>query len=108
MMRIPCPWCGERAESEFTSGGEAFVPPDGADGASQACLAGDAPGPRAFAPDTWAERLYGRDNRYDAVTEWWWHAHGCRQWLVAERDPVSHRWLRVRPAIEAPGSGDGS
>jgi heterotetrameric sarcosine oxidase delta subunit len=80
MLLIPCPWCGERAEIEFVSGGERIPRP--AD-------------PAALGPEAWTEYLYFRDNRYGVQAEHWWHAHGCRRWLVVERDTATQEILAV-------------
>ncbi len=48
MLLIPCPWCGERDEIEFSYGGEAGIayPAD----------------PAALSDEEWAEWLFVRDN----------------------------------------------
>ena len=62
----------------------------------------------------WADRLYGRDNVRGMASELWWHVHGCQQWLLVQRDTVTHRVQAVAPvldgstgdaAVRAPGSG---
>lgn len=72
-MRIDCPHCGPRdiEEYEFRS----FAP-----------LAG-AP---AF------ERVYTRVNELERSVEHWQHVHGCRAWLVLERDPSAALVRSVR------------
>lgn len=79
-MRIPCPWCGERSETEFRSAGAALDRPAA---------------PDRLDDPAWADHLYGRDNLPGRATELWWHWAGCRQWLVIDRDLVSHRIHRV-------------
>ena len=76
MLLIPCPWCGARAETEFVCGGEAIPRP------------GD---PGALDDAAWTQYLYARDNRHGAQREHWWHAHGCRRWLVVERDTATQQ-----------------
>ncbi len=76
MLLIKCPWCGERAESEFSYGGEAGIK-------------------RPLEPDTlsdaeWADYLFNRKNPMGAHKELWNHAQGCRRWFEAERDTVSY------------------
>ncbi len=70
---ISCPHCGPRDTSEFYFRGEASRRPDYADGAA------------AF-----ADYVYGRDNLAGIGKEHWYHAAGCRNWLVVERDTRTH------------------
>ena len=91
MLRIPCPYCGPRDETEFHYGGQAHVPypadPDALDDAA------------------WAEYLFVRDNTRGLFAERWVHALGCRRWFNAIRDTVTYRFHRVyrldeqKPAI---------
>lgn len=75
-MRIPCPFCGERDLSEFQYAGDArLVRPD------------------AHARDAQAqfvEYVYVRDNPAGAHSELWQHRHGCRSWIVVQRDTLTH------------------
>ena len=73
-MRLDCPYCGLRDETEFAFGGEAQTVQPGSD-------ASDA---------EWTTYLYFRDNRKGLHTERWHHARGCAQWFYAVRDTVSH------------------
>lgn len=74
MLRIPCPWCGVRDETEFVYGGEA-----------------DLVRPAVTCSDEeWAEYLYFRDNRKGEHRERWRHARGCGEWFVAVRDTATH------------------
>lgn len=76
MLLINCPWCGERAESEFSYGGEAgIVRPAKPDELSDA---------------EWADYVFNRKNPKGAHTELWNHAQGCRRWFAAERDTVTY------------------
>ncbi len=45
--------------------------------------------------------LYLRDNLPGELDEHWYHAAGCRTWLVVRRDTRDHRVLSARPASEA-------
>jgi heterotetrameric sarcosine oxidase delta subunit len=76
MLRIPCPWCGERDEVEFSYGGQAGVayPRD----------------PGALDDEQWAQWLFFRDNPKGAFAERWVHAHGCRRWFEVTRDTVTN------------------
>jgi len=76
MLLIRCPWCGDRAETEFSCGGEAGIS-------------------RPLQPDTlsdaeWSDYLFNRSNPRGAHKELWNHAAGCRRWFEAERDTVTY------------------
>ena len=77
MFLIECPWCGSRAETEFSYGGEAGIvrPAD----------------PDALSDAEWADYLFYRKNPRGAHRELWNHAQGCRRWFGVERDTVSYR-----------------
>ena len=77
MLMIDCPWCGKRAETEFSYGGEAGIsrPPD----------------PYALSDAEWADYLYMRTNHFGLHRELWNHSLGCRRWFEVERDTVSYR-----------------
>ncbi|MGI9271652.1 MAG: sarcosine oxidase subunit delta [Woeseiaceae bacterium] len=82
MLLIKCPWCGDRAETEFSYGGEAGIT-------------------RPLKPDElsdaeWADYLFNRKNPRGAHDELWNHAQGCRRWFEAERDTVSYRISDIR------------
>jgi sarcosine oxidase subunit delta len=77
MLLIPCPWCGERAESEFTYGGEA--------GTVRPKQPGD------LSDTEWADYLFMRSNAHGAHKELWSHNLGCRRWFGVERDTVTYR-----------------
>ena len=77
MLLIECPWCGSRAETEFSYGGEAgIVRPVN---------------PYALSDAEWADYLFYRSNSCGAHRELWNHAQGCRRWFGVERDTVSYR-----------------
>lgn len=76
MLLIVCPWCGPRAEIEFSCGGQADI---------------QRPAPAAEVTDAvWADYLFMRDNTRGAAWEQWLHASGCRRWFKVERDTVSY------------------
>jgi heterotetrameric sarcosine oxidase delta subunit len=79
MLRIKCPHCGLRDESEFRYRGDASVARPGAD-SGEAAFAG---------------YVYQRVNPRGTHLEWWLHFGGCRQVLKVERDTVSHRIIAV-------------
>ena len=80
MLLIPCPWCGERDEVEFSYGGQADVP-----------YPAD---PAALSDEEWARYLFVRDNPRGHFRERWVHSQGCRRWFVLSRDTVTHEILR--------------
>jgi len=85
MLRIHCPFCGERDHSEFTYGGDASVDY-----------------PALSAPvEAWIDAVYVRNNPKGAHCERWQHSDGCRLWLIVERDTLTHEITRVAPARAA-------
>ncbi|QPC43199.1 sarcosine oxidase subunit delta [Kaustia mangrovi] len=79
-MRIDCPCCGPRDHDEFAYGGDASrTMPDIAD----------------TGMERWFDHVFLRDNPRGPHREFWHHAHGCRQWLVVERDTVTHEIAHV-------------
>jgi sarcosine oxidase subunit delta len=86
MLLIPCPWCGPRAETEFSCAGEARTRVAGGEGLDAAA---------------WADRLHGRDNLRGESAELWWHVHGCQQWLLVRRDTLTHTVHSAAPAMTA-------
>ena len=93
MLLISCPYCGERAETEFSYGGEAGIarPKD----------------PASLSDAEWADYLFMRKNPRGAHRELWNHAQGCRRWFEVERDTVTYR-IAASHALRNGGSeGDG-
>jgi heterotetrameric sarcosine oxidase delta subunit len=73
-MRIPCPFCGERDNAEFVYRGDASpVRPAAAE--SEAAF---------------VEYVYMRSNPAGEILEHWYHAQGCRNWLVVRRNTRTH------------------
>jgi heterotetrameric sarcosine oxidase delta subunit len=89
MLLIPCPWCGPRAQMEFSYGGDAGLKRP----------------PLDAAPDAWVEYVYLRDNPAGPHDELWFHAAGCRQWLRVRRDTRTHEILGSSPPVGTPGEG---
>ena len=82
MIRINCPFCGERDHSEFTYGGD-----------------GSVVYPELDAPaELWLDAVFQRENIRGVQTESWHHVSGCRQWLLVERDTMTHEIHSVRLA----------
>ncbi len=94
-MRIDCPCCGLRDHKEFAYGGDA---------------ARQRPAHHDTDIERWSEFVFLRNNPRGPHREFWQHIGGCRQWIVVERNTVSHEILSVRLAAdlsrEAPVSGD--
>ena len=81
MLLIPCPWCGPRAQVEFTYGGDASVTR-----------------PHPDAPmEAWVDFVYRRENPAGPHDELWQHSAGCRQWLRVRRDTRTHAILESGP-----------
>ena len=77
-MRITCPYCGEREAEEFPILGE---------------VAG--PRPQSDELEAFHAYVYLRDNPVGPTREYWYHASGCRRWLVVSRDTRDHAVLGV-------------
>ena len=82
MIRIICPFCGERDHSEFTYGGDGSIkyPEIGA------------------TTEEWVSAVFERKNIKGKQLETWHHLHGCRMWIVVERDTNTHEIFTVWPA----------
>ncbi len=83
MLLIPCPWCGERAQTEFTYRGDATV--------VRPAIDADA--------TEWYDYVYSRDNPRGEHTEWWQHTNGCRKWFKLRRNTWTHEILSSEPAV---------
>lgn len=81
MLRIPCPYCGVRDQTEFLFSGEAAVtrPAD----------------PAALNDSEWADYLFYRNNLKGLQLELWVHRYGCGQWFRLLRDTATHKILRA-------------
>lgn len=75
MLRLKCPVCGWRDETEFNYLGDATV---------------KRPDLSVTDADAWSEFVFIRDNPRGPHRELWHHVLGCRQWLVVERDTATH------------------
>ena len=81
MLLIPCPYCGPRAETEFSYGGQAHIarPQD----------------PDKIDDEAWAGYVFLRDNTKGVFLERWAHVHGCRRWFNVARNTVTYEILAV-------------
>jgi heterotetrameric sarcosine oxidase delta subunit len=86
MLRIRCPWCGERDETEFRYRGDASRPRPAADAGLAAFLA----------------YVYQRDNPRGWHPEWWLHVGGCRALLKVVRHTLTHEIHWVGHPEDAP------
>jgi heterotetrameric sarcosine oxidase delta subunit len=89
MLRIPCPWCGLRDESEFHYRGDASHRRPSAEAGL----------------DAFNAYVYQRDNLRDWHTEWWLHVAGCRRLLKVVRHTLTHEIRSVVSAAD-PGSAE--
>jgi heterotetrameric sarcosine oxidase delta subunit len=90
MLRISCPWCGERDEIEFRYRGDATRRRPAAGAALEQFLS----------------YVYERDNPLGWHTEWWLHVGGCGQLLKVVRHTMTHEIRFVgSPADEPPRRG---
>lgn len=76
MLKISCPHCGVRSETEFSYGGEADIyrPED----------------PYALSDEAWARYVFYKKNTRGNTEERWYHTHGCRKWFTVVRDTVNN------------------
>jgi sarcosine oxidase subunit delta len=75
MLRIDCPFCGLRDETEFSYGGDA----------SRA-----RPALEESSETVWNTYVFLRSNPKGLHEEYWFHQHGCRSWLRVTRDMITH------------------
>lgn len=85
MLRIPCPVCGVRDETEFVYREDASV---------------RRPEPSEMDPTAWHDAVFLRDNPRGRHLEYWHHVHGCREIVVVERDTHTHEIGPCRLARE--------
>jgi heterotetrameric sarcosine oxidase delta subunit len=83
MLRIACPVCGLRDETEFAYGGDATLVRPAHDETDR---------------EVWFDYVFLRNNPRGPHREYWQHVHGCRQWLVVARDTLTHDIGAVRLA----------
>ena len=81
MILIKCPYCGERDQSEFASGGEAHVV--------------RPKNPESLSNKDWGEYVFFRNNPKGIFYERWFHAHGCKKWFNVVRNTSTDQILKV-------------
>jgi len=79
MIRIDCPYCGLRDETEFHYGGDGTLTRPGDDATLGA----------------WNTFVFVRENPRGPHVELWQHTAGCRQWIKVARDTLTHEVLAV-------------
>ena len=82
MIRINCPFCGERDHSEFTYGSDASIKYPALDASEK----------------DWTEAIFFRKNIYGKQKETWHHSSGCRMWLEVERCTKTHKIFSIKPS----------
>ena len=92
MLRIRCPWCGERVETEFRYRGDARR--------ERPSAAADLAQFNTF--------VYERANPLGWHLEWWLHVGGCRKLLKIVRHTLTHEIRFIgspadRPELPAEG-----
>jgi sarcosine oxidase subunit delta len=88
MLLIPCPYCGERPEIEFSYGGQAhLVRPAN---------------PSELSDQDWAQYLYMRRNLKGVHAERWRHVHGCARFFNALRDTTTDQFVATYRVGEPP------
>jgi heterotetrameric sarcosine oxidase delta subunit len=87
-MRILCPNCGERSVHEFAYRGDAGPTRPAASGASSDIAV----------YQSWIDYVYFRDNGAGSHREFWYHASGCRAWLIVTRNVTTHQIAQVEAA----------
>ena len=75
MLLIPCPYCGERDESEFSYGGSSRDYPT---------LDED------HSIDDWYKSVYLPKLDQNTLREYWYHNAGCEQWVEVKRNLFTH------------------
>ena len=96
MLRIDCPFCGQRDYTEFRYGGDAVKP---------------RPVHGTADSKVWHDYVFLFDNPKGPHREYWQHVLGCRQWLVLDRDTAtntvraSHKPGRAGKMVEAGEAG---
>ena len=80
MIRINCPFCGERDHSEFTYGSDASIKYPSLDSDEK----------------EWTEAIFLRKNIFGRQLETWHHSSGCRMWLEVERCTKTHKIYSVK------------
>ena len=76
MLLIPCPYCGERDESEFSYGGSSRNYPTLGEDHSIV---------------DWYQSIYFASSDRNWLHEYWYHNAGCERWIEVKRDLYTHK-----------------
>lgn len=97
MFEITCPWCGKRAQTEFSYEGDATLErPDGgtemrpAGGTVMRPEGGTVTRPDGGDEKAFFDYVYLRDNPRGWHDELWQHTAGCRRFLKVRRHVTTH------------------
>ena len=82
MIRIKCPFCGERDHAEFTYGGDGSIKYPSLDASIE----------------NWTKAIFFRENICGEQVETWHHSNGCRLWLKVKRNTMTHEIYSVECA----------
>ena len=93
MLKIKCPYCGHRNESEFSCGGEAHIARPSAN--------------NKITDLDFCEYLFMRENPKGVFLERWCHTSGCRRWFNIARDTVSHEIYEIYLMGKTPKTAKG-
>ena len=85
MLEINCPYCGKRAQKEFTYAGDAST---------------KRPDLEAGTDWDWFEFVYLRDNPRGPHDELWHHSAGCRRFIKVRRHVVTHEIIATGTPID--------
>jgi heterotetrameric sarcosine oxidase delta subunit len=80
MLKLTCPFCGARNESEFIHGG--------------ACKPRRSEAPQELDDAAWIEYLTVPPNPIGPLDERWWHLRGCGKWFTVRRNTLTHQILQ--------------
>ena len=81
MIRIKCPYCGERDHSEFSYGGDATIKRPDLE--------------KEVTDKQWNDFVYYRNNLRGDHSELWHHIAGCRQWFKVLRNTATHEIFKT-------------
>ena len=85
-MLIPCPWCGNRDEAEFSYGGEVTTEPD----------------PIVSDDKDWADYVFNV-NGEPGIRREWWHHGPSGIWFILERDTRTDTVVQILDSKDAVG-----
>lgn len=79
MLKIKCPYCGLRNETEFSYYGESDI------------LRPEKP--EELSEEEWSKYVFFRKNTVGNHSELWYHAHGCRRFFKATRNTITNQFI---------------